>query len=267
MHHFSKYHALANDMIVLDPHTFHTELTPLLIRRLCARQVGVGADGIVYGPLHAKNETPTMRFFNPDGSEAEKSGNGLRIFARYLWDSGRVTDRKFTIGINGEEIGVEIVDAQATTITIGLGQLTFPKSPLPDQIHVSIGNPHLVSFHKTVTPELAYTQGATLEHTLPQRNNVEFVQILDKHTIRVEIWERGAGYTLASGTCSSAAAGAAILAEHCTSPVTVQMVGGNATVAIDADWQVQHTSAVEKVYAGEIADMFLKSQGTGNQPS
>ncbi|MFZ0547092.1 MAG: diaminopimelate epimerase [Candidatus Promineifilaceae bacterium] len=288
-----KYHAMGNDMLVIDPATFSAELTPDLIRRLCHRNFGVGADGICYGPLPAAKPNLTMRFFNPDGSEAEKSGNGLRIFARYLWDAGYVNGpaipgpaipgsarySPFTMYINNEPILTTIEDDTATTITTALGRLSFSTPLAPDSLReilgvlltpneiaagataVNIGNPHCVLFIESVTAERARQIGPLLETAdpFPNRTNVQLVQVIDPHTIQIEIWERGAGYTLASGTSATAAAGAAIYTHRCQSPVRVQMAGGSAAVTVSGDWSAALTGTVQPVFSGVLAQSFLLS--------
>ena len=94
---FSKYHALGNDYLVIDPLEFAADLDPALIQRICHRNYGVGSDGILLGPLESGEGDFGLRIFNPDGSEAEKSGNGLRIFSRYLWARGLVREQAFTV--------------------------------------------------------------------------------------------------------------------------------------------------------------------------
>jgi diaminopimelate epimerase len=277
-----KYHALGNDMLVLDPASFPHELTPDLIRRLCHRNFGVGADGICYGPLPDPRPRLTMRFFNPDGSEAEKSGNGLRIFARYLRDAGYVDGRTFTIHINNEPIPTTIEDEAATRITTTLGRLSFsrpftPKSLYemvgalltPDELTagataVNIGNPHCVLFVESVSAEKVQKIGPVLETAVPfpNRTNVQLVQVLDPHTIQIEIWERGAGYTLASGTSASAAAGAAIYNGRCQSPLQVHMAGGTAEVTINNDWVAALTGSVQAVYSGIMDESFFSNSST-----
>ena len=122
-----KYQALGNDMLVIDPAQFELVLTPARVRLLCDRHFGIGADGICYGPLLAEPGPNAMRFLNPDGSEAEKSGNGLRIFARYLWDSGTVNGRSYLITIQNQPIQAEVLDDTAHTIALEMGKVTFSR--------------------------------------------------------------------------------------------------------------------------------------------
>jgi diaminopimelate epimerase len=216
-----------------------------------------------------------MRFFNPDGSESGKSGNGLRIFARYLWEQGYVQDSVFDIWIGGGVVRAEVKDKAASTLTIEMGRLSFQSADIPvsgpprevvnetmqlagtsyDVTAVTIGNPHCVIFTGEVSEVAARTAGPLIEVDayFPQRTNVQFVRVVDRHTLQIEIWERGAGYTLASGTSSCAAAGAAIKTGQCASPVEVYMRGGMVFVTIAADWQVLLTGGVEAVGSGSFA--------------
>jgi len=262
---FCKYQALGNDMIVIDPADFDLLLTPARIRLICDRHVGIGADGICYGPLPEPGYPLTMRFFNPDGSEAEKSGNGLRIFARYVGDRGYEIRPEFMIGIGNEGIPVMVLDDEAQQLTIGMGRLSFAfveeEMRFGEQVMrataVSIGNPHCVIF----TDELRaiHHLGPIIENApqFPNRTNVQLARLLDERTVVIEIWERGAGYTLASGSSASAVAGAAIKTGRCISPVRRDMAGGTALVEVDADWQVMLTGAVAAVYNGTFAPEFL----------
>lgn len=279
--HFYKYQALGNDMVVIDPARFAFPLTPVAIRNICGRHFGLGADGICYGPLPGGPHPRQMRFFNPDGSESGKSGNGLRIFARYLWDQGYVQTPVFEIGIGREVVKVEVKDATARTLTLAMGRLSFDSRAIPvggparevvnEAVRlagrdyritaVTIGNPHCVIFTGELSAEAIRTAGPAIEvdALFPERTNVQFARVVDRHTLQIEIWERGAGYTLASGTSACAAAGAAIRTGRCDSPIEVRMAGGVALVEIDPDWQVNLTGPVEAVASGTFApDLIAK---------
>ncbi|MCB9418624.1 MAG: diaminopimelate epimerase [Ardenticatenaceae bacterium] len=263
---FHKYQALGNDMIIIDPASFPVPLTPVVIRLLCDRHFGIGGDGICYGPLPDQRPALAMRFYNPDGSEAEKSGNGLRIFARYVWDTGYAKGDTFAIYINNEAVPVNLLDKQANRLKLGMGKLTFNwvDDPLPVDgellraTAVSIGNPHCVIFHNDLSN--IHRLGPQIETApiFPQRTNVQLVQVIDEHTIRITIWERGAGFTLASGTSASAAAGTAVRMGYCTSPVEVQMDGGTAQVEIDDNWNVMLVGEVTAVYEGTLSADMIK---------
>lgn len=279
---FFKYHALGNDMLVLDPASFKAALTPAAIRLLCHRHYGLGADGICYGPLPGE-AIPTMRFFNPDGSEAEKSGNGLRIFARYLWDQGYTDQRQYPIRIGDQISQALLQDEAGQRIRLTMGTLSFQSATVPvsgparevvDEAlevagreyritAVNIGNPHCVIFDHEVSAAAARAYGPAIEASphFPNRVNVQFARVIDRHTLQIEIWERGAGYTLASGTSGCAAAGAAIRTGRCASPVTVVMAGGSAEVSIDERGEVSLTGAVTAVAQGNIAPQLAGQLG------
>jgi diaminopimelate decarboxylase len=281
---FWKYQALGNDYIVLDPPDWPDAPTPEQIRRICDRHLGVGADGILWGPFDvARSHVGTfgLRLFNPDGGEFEKSGNGLRIFARYLWDLGLPAGPDFEIDTPGGTVVAHVLDDEGAKIAMEMGRLTFDSRGIPltgparevveERVQVNgravritaagIGNPHCVAFLDgqseglgDLTPDLARTLGPSLEQLslYPHRTNVQFAQAIDRHTLRIEIWERGAGYTLASGTSSCAAAGAAIRTGRCQNPVTVQMPGGTMLVEVAPDWSVRLTGTVGFVCRGQV---------------
>ncbi len=267
---FHKYQALGNDYIVLDPAEQPTLPSPDAIRRICDRHFGVGADGILYGPLGSPDHAFGLRLFNPDGGEFEVSGNGVRIFARYLWDRRLPARPDFAIHTHAGLIGAHVLDPQGARIALEMGQLTFAEGNIAlelaeetlNAVGVSIGNPHCVVFLNeqagawaaAPTEELARRLGPRVEtHPhFPNRTNIQFAQVVDRHTLRIEIWERGAGYTLASGTSSCAAAGAAIRQGYCASPVTVQMPGGELLVEVNNAWSARLTGPVAFVCRGEV---------------
>jgi diaminopimelate epimerase len=196
------------------------------------------------------------------------SGNGVRIFARYLWDRGLADKRTFTILTPAGPIAAHVLDEDASRITLELGRLTFRDESMHitldatgetiRAVGVNIGNPHCVVFldeQTEPTEELARRLGPQIEThpRFPNRTNVQFAQVVDRHTLRIEIWERGAGYTLASGTSSCAAAGAAIRQGYCDSPITVQMPGGELLVEIEPDWSVRLIGPVAFVCRGDLA--------------
>ena len=252
-------------MLVIDPARFGLALTPERVRLLCDRHFGIGADGICYGPLPDELGVNAMRFLNPDGSEAEKSGNGLRIFARYLWDAGYVSSRFFPITIQNQPIHVTVLDENAYTIALEMGKVTFSRVEEEMAVDgdvlritaVSVGNPHCVLFDDRL--DAIHHIGPILETApaFPNRTNVQIVRVIDDHTIEIVIWERGAGYTLASGTSASASAGAAIRTGRCISPVEVRMAGGCATVAVDLNWNIVLTGTVTAVFHGELAPEMI----------
>ena len=276
--HFYKYHALGNDYIVIDPKNSNVNLSEENIRLICHRNFGIGSDGILYGPLF-QNNSLHVRIFNPDGSEAEKSGNGIRIFSRYLFEAGYLKSNKFYLETLGGKVYVELLDSKVEKIKVDMGQVTFYSTQIPltgisrevineelifneQQFIVSclsIGNPHCVIPLDTISRELAEEWGPIIENYkfFPNRINVQFLKVLDRHNIAIEIWERGAGYTLASGSSSCAAASAAFRLGLVERDVTVHMPGGTLSVIMSSDGHVHMTGSVTGVGKGWFADEFL----------
>jgi diaminopimelate epimerase len=280
---FHKYHALGNDYIVLDPAEFPTwqpAPTAAQIRVVCHRNFGVGSDGILWGPLPSKQSEFGLRIFNPDGSEAEKSGNGLRIFSRFLWDHGLVKNPSFTIETPGGHVNAVIKD-NGRLITIAMGTVSFDSAKIPVTIEgaprdvinekisildrdftycaATIGNPHCVIPLPDITPELAHKYGPILEThaNFPRKTNVQFLKVRDRKNIQIEIWERGAGYTLASGSSSSAAAAVAHRLGLVDRDLTVHMPGGQIGIEIGDNFSILMTGTVNKVADGTMhADLF-----------
>lgn len=271
---YSKYHALGNDYLVISAEDLNFELTPERIGRICHRNFGVGSDGILLSSLTSKSTRFALRIFNPDGSEAEKSGNGLRIFSRYLWDRQFVGEEEFDIDTLGGRVKARVTQS-GKSVQIEMGQVSFqseripvmghPREVLEESITVAdktftfcaatIGNPHCVIPLPEVTAELANKYGSLLEvHPyFPNRTNVQFMKVLDRKNIQIEIWERGAGYTLASGSSSSAAAAVANRLGLCDSSVTIHMQGGLILIEISDNLSIKMTGSVTKVAQGVIS--------------
>lgn len=263
---YYKYHALGNDYLVIDPNKSNITLTEKNIRLICHRNFGIGSDGILYGPFFqndSMSQRMSLRIFNPDGSEAEKSGNGLRIFARYLLDQRYVSEKEFTLKTAGGTVQVELLDNKGRQIKIDMGtisffavneQLVINNQPL--QItSLSIGNPHCVVLCDALSTETVLELGPVIEQhsRFPNRTNVQFLNIIDRRTIQIEIWERGAGYTLASGSSSCAAAGAAYRLGLVDQEVNVLMPGGVIQVKIRHDGHIFMTGPVCAVQSGLFA--------------
>ena len=277
---FYKYHGLGNDYLVIDPARFSLTLNRESVRLICDRNYGVGSDGILYGPLRAEDGSIRVRIFNPDGSEAEKSGNGLRIFARYLVEAGYVTSPDFQIDTKGGRVLVHLDAPDGRLMTVSMGILTFDSESIPvkgpkrevlleplevnDQVvkicAVSIGNPHCVVVRDIIDRNLALALGPLIEgHSLfPCRTNVQFMKVLDRQNIQIEIWERGAGYTLASGSSSCAAAGVAFKLGYCDPDVRVHMPGGTLDVSISTNLSVRMRGEVSAVFEGDFSGEIRK---------
>jgi diaminopimelate epimerase len=270
---FTKYHALGNDYLVLDTESAPELPSPEQVRGICDRRRGIGADGILYGPLRGEKAPFALRIFNPDGSEAEKSGNGLRIFLRYLYDQGVVGEQPVEIETAGGVVRGEVLEG-GRSARVEMGRVSFWSDEIPvigerrevldERIlaggktfrfcAASLGNPHCVILDESPTPELAQGFGTLLENHpwFPRRTNVQFVEVVDEGSLRVEVWERGAGYTLASGSSACAAAGAAHRLGLCAAAVTVSMPGGQLQVRLDAEFNATLTGAVTRIAHGWI---------------
>ncbi len=277
---FLKYHALGNDYIVLQPSDIAGELSEPQIRLICHRNYGVGSDGILLGPLETQECNFGLRIFNPDGSEAEKSGNGLRIFSRYLWDKGLVKSEPFAIMTPGGKVICRVHEG-GETVTVEMGRVSFdsrkipvegpPREVIDETILVegqelrfcaaTVGNPHCVILHEEVAAEEAVKWGPLIENDarFPNRTNVQFMKVIDRANIQIEIWERGAGYTLASGSSASAAAAVAHRLGLCDSEVAVHMSGGKIDIVISNDFSVSMTGPVIKVAEGVISEEMFHS--------
>ncbi len=270
---FYKYHALGNDYIVIDPDRNRVSLTEANIQRICHRNFGVGSDGILYGPLFEDGEM-SLKILNPDGSEAEKSGNGIRIFSKYLFDESYIEDNRFNLQTLGGEVAVEILDHQARRIKVDMGTVTFVSDEIPvsgakrevveetltvedEEFKVtcaSVGNPHCVIPMPEVSKELALKLGPYVEtHPLfPNKINVQLLKVVDRRNIQIEIWERGAGYTLASGSSSCAAASAAHKLGNVDRDLTVHSPGGQIEIEIKSDGHIFMTGGVTGVMTGNF---------------
>jgi diaminopimelate epimerase len=279
MKQFAKYHALGNDYLVVEGQEWAGVLTPGAIRRICDRHFGIGSDGILVREPNRDSNQIQLRILNPDGSEAEKSGNGLRIFARYLWDREVVSDAAFTVYTPGGIVQCQVKE-KGRSVTVEMGQVRFdsreipvigpPRDVLKETLVVggqtleysaaTVGNPHCVILRERVLADEAKSLGPLVEYDsrFPNRTNVQFMQVLDRHHIQLEIWERGAGYTLASGSSSCAAAGVAKKLDLCDSPITVHMPGGQLIIELDTNFFARMMGPVTKVAEGQMSEEVLE---------
>ncbi len=275
---FWKYHALGNDYLVIDPRDLPSPLAGDQIRKICHRHFGVGSDGILLGPLPAADAKCALKIYNPDGSEAEKSGNGLRIFARWLWDRKQVGGAEFVIQTAGGLVRATVFDG-GKSVRVEMGSISFWSDKIPvagsrrevlsEKISAggrefaycaaTIGNPHCVVPLPEISADLARQFGPLLEThpNFPNRANVQFLKVLDRANIRIEIWERGAGYTLASGSSSSAAAAVAHRLGLADRDISVHMPGGVIRIEIGDGFSIRMTGPVTKVAEGVLdPEMF-----------
>jgi len=277
---FFKYHALGNDYLVMNPADYPgwPAPTPEQIRVICHRNFGAGSDGILWGPLRATQAQFGLRIFNPDGSEAEKSGNGLRIFSRYLFDQKLVGSEPFTIEVPGGVVESRVAEG-GQRIAVDMGRVTFQSDRIPVAGPVrevlgekftiqgreftfnaaGIGNPHCVMVLPEISAELAKQYGPDIEvhKNFPNRINVQFLRVIDRQNVQIEIWERGAGYTLASGSSSSASAAVAHKLGLVDAKLTVHMPGGQIGIEIARDFAIKMTGPTTRVAEGRLdAELF-----------
>jgi diaminopimelate epimerase len=277
---FSKYHALGNDYIVVDAAEAQGRLTPEVVGRVCDRNFGLGSDGILLRETDPADGGFHVRFFNPDGSEAEKSGNGLRIFSRYLFDQQAVkAEQEFPVRTAGGRVTCR-VSADGRMVTVDMGRVSFhshdvpvtgpPREVVRERVTVdgqeieftaaSIGNPHCVVLRDEITEEETRRLGPLLETEtiFPNLTNVQFMQVVDRGNVRILIWERGAGYTLASGTSSCAAAAVAHRLGRCDRSISVHMPGGRIQIEIGDNLAIRMTGPVVKVADGRLSREILE---------
>ncbi len=282
---FFRGHGLGNDYIVMDPQDLSFRLSPANIKTVCDRNWGLGSDGIL-ALVPSRKADFGLRIFNPDGSEAEKSGNGLRIFARYLHATGKTQKTHFTIETKGGLVTIELhLDrhGEASTVTVEMGRATFSPSALPCTLAVeelieqpieaagrvlaftgvSVGNPHCVLFKpagQSWSREELLALGPALEtHGLfPKRTNVQLAVPTGPKELSILIWERGAGETQASGSSSCAAASAAVRLGLVKGPVTVKMPGGRLLIHVDKDFSLTMKGPVAEVARGTLSPSFVR---------
>jgi len=272
---FCKYHALGNDYIVIDPKYLNHNLSKENIKKICDRHFGIGADGILYGPEESDTGEFSLRIFNPDSSEAEISGNGLRIFSRYLWDQSLVSNNEFTIHLKGRDVN-SVVSDNGLSVSVGMGKVRFTHDsigepePIKEVIKIkgrelfyylaNVGNPHCVILLDDINDNIAKEYGSLIESSsrFINRTNVQFVKVIDRSSIQIEIWERGAGYTLASGSSSTAAAAVVHSLGLCDSNIDVHMPGGIINIKFNNQFFGTMTGAVSKICEGVISIEMLK---------
>lgn len=256
-----KSHGLGNDYLVADRDDLPFAISPARVALLCDRHIGVGSDGLLVWTGEVEPEVHGLRIFNPDGSEAEKSGNGLRIFARWLFDSGRVSARTFTIRTLGGDAGIALdaSDGGPLWVTVDMGIPTFRDELTRLDIDgeelavtvVSVGNPHCVILRDELNVADLRRIGPRVEsHPLfPQRTNVQLAHVVDRRDVELLIWERGAGETQASGSSSCAVVAACYHRGLLDADVdiTARMPGGELTLRMESGQRVWMRGPVEEV--------------------
>jgi diaminopimelate epimerase len=262
---------------VVDPAHTAFEPDPRLIQALCDRRLGIGSDGLLFGPLAVPDQPGSfgLRIFNPDGSEAETSGDGLRIFARYLFEAGHAHGRDCRIHTLKGTSEARLLAPDGSLVQVGMGRPSFRAGDIPFTgiaahlevletplflptgpvtiTALSLGNPHCVVFPGEVSQANACRLGPRIERhpEFPERVNVLLVDVVDRRKIRIEIWERGAGYTPASGSSCAAAAAChrlGLVEDH----VIVQMPGGFLAIDFAEDGDILMSGPVQPVFHGQM---------------
>lgn len=275
LNRFIKSHGLGNDYIVLDSSDINFTLDILAIKKICDVHYGIGSDGILLKVPSSKAEFG-LKIYNPDGSEAEKSGNGLRIFCKYLYDYGHTKSRQFTIETLGGIVKADIIelkDNKAFIITIDMGCATFESKKIPVNVSspeclghtmkvqdktysincVSVGNPHCVVIKEKLDVDEIMKYGTFIENNMtlfPNRINVQFAKVISPSEVEILIWERGAGFTYASGSSSCAVACVTKKLGLTGGNVSLKMPGGIIKVTIDDQYNIRMTAEVRQIAEG-----------------
>jgi diaminopimelate epimerase len=260
---FVKSHGLGNDYVVVDAAHFGITLTPERVRLLCHRHLGLGSDGIL--EVTAADDRFVVRIWNPDGSLAERSGNGLRIVAKFLSDHGYTDESVFSIETVVGPVRTEVyrADGRVEAVRLEMGKAAIDRAvtALPvrsrklDVTVVSVGNPHCVIFGEPHTRKQLFELGPQVENhaQFPARINVQLAEIESRRRVRALVWERGAGHTLASGTSACAVAAACFDRDLVGGAVTVVMEGGQLEVEVAPDLSIIMTGPVEEVFEGTLS--------------
>jgi len=278
---FARSHALGNDYVVLEPDDLSFSITPEAVRLLCDRHVGIGSDGILTLERSSRADF-LLRVYNPDGSEAEKSGNGLRIAAKFVREHGRTHADRFALETKGgiATCDLRVESGRVVEVSVDMGRASFwsadvpvggpPREVVAEPLRigdttfaitaVTVGNPHCVILVDDVRSFDLATIGPILEHHVlfPARTNVQVASVVSPTHVRARIWERGAGETLASGSSASAVA-AACFKRGLTGPtVVVDMPGGELRVSVDPRFGIRQTGPASAICTGDLASDLLE---------
>ncbi len=283
MNNFVKTHGLGNEYIVLDEESISFKLTEKAIQRICNVNFGIGSDGILLKVKSGKADFG-LKIFNPDGSEAEKSGNGLRIFCKYVYDYGFTSNKEFTVETKGGIVRANIVgetsNKKAKRISVDMGKANFNSKEIPTSFImeevvgekldvddkeyevncVSMGNPHCVIIKDNLDIDEIKTYGKLIENheMFPNRTNVQFAKVLSRNEVEILIWERGAGFTLASGSSSCAVASVLKKKNLVDNEIKIKMLGGALIIEIDDEWNVRMTGEVRQIAEGILSDELIE---------
>ncbi len=278
---FVKSHGLGNDYFVLNEAELSFHLNEKIIQLLCDVHYGIGSDGILLKVASEKADFG-LKIYNPDGSEAEKSGNGLRIFAKYLYDYSHASEKKFTIETMGGIVTAEVTHETkglANQVKVDMGKAIFNSHQVPvicdesecfdhplnivDETYlincVSVGNPHCVILRDRLIVAEIMKHGSEIEnHPLfPNRINVQFAKVNSRSEVEILIWERGAGYTLASGSSSCAVAAVMVKKGLTDRKLNLKMPGGTLQIEVDESWNIWMEGEVKEIASGYLSDELI----------
>ncbi len=267
---FTKMNGLGNDFVVLDFEEFQKTKTEAdkLAKKLCNRNFGIGADGLIVVNPNTEKADISWIFYNSDGSAAQMCGNGMRCFARYVYDNKLVNKKEFSVETKAGIIVPKIISDNEVRVNMGKPILAPSKIPCKAENNlnipfvtedekfllnaVSMGNPHCVIFVEKDSKNLALKYGSKIEHDnlFPEKTNVEFVEILSKNEVVINVWERGCGITLACGTGACATTVAGILNGYLDNTVKANLKGG----ALKIEWDGNPADTEHNVYMTGRAD-------------
>jgi diaminopimelate epimerase len=275
---FTKMHGLGNDYLFIDTEKHPVADPAALSRAMSHRHLGAGSDGIIL-VMPGEDAPFRMRIFNADGSEAETCGNGIRCFAKYVYERGMTAETAFTIATlaGPNRVALQVEAGKVAAVRSNMGRPRFDRAEIPMEgapgrvleedldledgrrVQVTcanIGNPHAVVFVEDAAAIDLTDLGPKIEKhpKFPRRTNVEFVNVIDRDNIAMRIWERGSGITMASGSGSCGAALASVITDRVNRRVTVHLVYGELTIDWDEDGNVYQEGPAAEVYTGEWAD-------------
>lgn len=280
---YVKSHGLGNDYIILEEDHISFSLEESQIQKICDVHYGIGSDGILL-KVESNKADIGLRIFNPDGSEAEKSGNGLRIFCKYIYDYEVLNKkRSFSVETKGGIVNAYVVEeakGRAKTIKIDMGKAIFQADKIPTLFKseevidheievegqkymiscVSVGNPHCVIIRDELDEQEIRRVGPLIEKLaiFPNRINIQFVKVISRSKVEILIWERGAGYTLASGSSSSAVACVLRKKGLIDQEVEVMMPGGSLQLVVDDNWQIHMTGEIKEICTGKLSEELVR---------
>ena len=274
---FTKLHGCGNDYIYIDGSTqkIPQERKPDFVRKMSDRHFGIGGDGVIF--INPSQEADfEMEMYNADGSRAQMCGNGMRCFAQYVFNHSLVQAKKFSVNTLAGTIIPEVLEGDLVRVNMGKPILEADKIPVKSNLFpvlndtlqagdrtfqfsaVSMGNPHCLIFTDENTEELALKYGSSIENNpiFPEKTNVEFIKVISEKHIKINVWERGCGITLACGTGACASTVASILNNLTENKVTADLPGGSLTIEwagnpIDKDHDVFMTGSAKVVFEGE----------------